>query len=438
MDLARALRLGPTPCIAFVGAGGKTSAIAQLAHQLPPPVIVTSTTHMGTWQTSPADLHLIAQTPKDLAILEKDFRGVALVTAEAEGDRLRGVSAGVLDWLHRFCEKQGIPLLIEADGSRQRPLKAPAVHEPPIPEFIKSAVVVAGLSGLGQPLEDQHVHRPEIFAQRSGLEPGQAITTEALARLLTDPQAGLKNIPPNARRLALLNQADTAELQAQGKALAHELLKSFEAVTISSLQNKAVYASYAHIAGILLAAGESTRFGQPKQLLDWHGQPFVRAIVHTMLQAGFSQTLVVSGAHAEGVEAALRDLPVQVVRNPSWSSGQSSSIRAGLKALPHQTGAAIFLLVDQPQVSVELLRALAEWYAAERPAVLAPLIEDKRANPVLFDRETFPDLLALQGDIGGRAIFSKHKVTYLLWHDTNLLFDIDTPEDYRRLQGSHP
>jgi molybdenum cofactor cytidylyltransferase len=67
-------------------------------------------------------------------------------------------------------------------------------------------------------------------------------------------------------------------------------------------------------------------------------------------------------------------------------------------------------------------------------AIVAPLIlEERRGNPVLFDRVTFPDLLSLQGDVGGRAIFHKHKVEFLPWHDDALLLDVDTPEDYQRL-----
>jgi molybdenum cofactor cytidylyltransferase len=97
-------------------------------------------------------------------------------------------------------------------------------------------------------------------------------------------------------------------------------------------------------------------------------------------------------------------------------------------------GAAIFLLADQPQIPVEVIRALTEAHARSLPAILAPLVlEERRANPVLFDRIAFPDLMQLTGDIGGRAIFSKFKVEYIPWHDDILLLDVDRPEDYQRL-----
>ena len=98
-----------------------------------------------------------------------------------------------------------------------------------------------------------------------------------------------------------------------------------------------------------------------------------------------------------------------------------------------ECGAAIFLLVDQPQLTATVLRALVESHATELQAVLAPMVQDQRANPVLFDRVAFADLLTLQGDVGGRGIFHKHRVEYLPWHDDRLLLDVDTPDMYQRL-----
>jgi molybdenum cofactor cytidylyltransferase len=100
---------------------------------------------------------------------------------------------------------------------------------------------------------------------------------------------------------------------------------------------------------------------------------------------------------------------------------------------PAKAGAAIFLLADQPQVSVEVLEALVASHRKGLPSVLAPLVEERRANPTLFDQVTFADLLRLEGDQGGRALFSKYSPQYLPWMDPGLLSDVDTPEDYDRL-----
>jgi molybdenum cofactor cytidylyltransferase len=430
MEISRAFRLQTPQIVSLTGAGGKTTAMFQLARKFPQ-AIVTATTHLGAWQTSLADHHIIA---KELSDLEKiPSHGVTLITGEIENGRTNPINQNTLNWLRENTKKLAIPLFIEADGSRQKSLKAPAPHEPPIPEFAETAIVVAGLSLLGKPLSDDHVHRAEIFSQLSGLQINQPITADAVTRMLTHRQGGLKNIPPTARRVAFLNQADTPELQSIGGGMARKLFNDFDSVVVGSLAHNN-FQTFEHTAGIILAAGESTRFGAPKQLLNWKGKAFVRQVAETALQADLWPVIVVTGFHTAEIESALNGLPVEIVRNPDYEQGQSTSIRAGIHALRKNVGAAIFLLADQPQIPVDVIRALVEKHSQEMQSIVAPLVlENRRANPVLFDRDTFPDLLQLTGDIGGRAIFPKYKVEYIPWHDEALLLDVDKPEDYQRL-----
>lgn len=190
------------------------------------------------------------------------------------------------------------------------------------------------------------------------------------------------------------------------------------------------------VAGVILAAGASRRLGRSKQLLLWRGKPFIFHVAHTALGAGLAPVVVVTGAEADDVRAALAGVPVEMVHNPHWAEGQSTSLRAGLQALPPEATAAVFLLADQPHIPVELVRALIERRAQTRSPIVAPMIEDKRGNPVLFDRTVFPDLMSLQGDAGGRQVFSRYPITNVLWNDPRLLLDVDTLEDYERLLKS--
>ena len=442
MNLARALRLSPSAAVAFVGAGGKSTALFQLARELNPPVLVSATTHLGIWQIPLADKHYILKSRIDIDNILPS--GVALVTGDIEEDRTKGLGNNAISWLREVSENNLLPLLIEADGSHQNPLKAPAEHEPPIPAFVDIVVQVAGLTGLGKPLNNETVHRPEIFAGLSGLKPGETITPSALVRVLNHQKGGLKNIPENAYRVVLLNQADTPALQSKAESITKDLLSKYHSAIIASLKAGRIYAVHEPIAGIILAAGKAQRFGQPKQLLDWQGEPFVRAVAKTALEAGLSPVSVVTGVYAEQVENAVRDLPIRIVYNEEWINGQASSIRAGLGPLPAHppnsanlgdgVGGAIFLLADQPQVTPAILHALVEEHASTLAPIVAPMVLDQRANPVLFDRVTFPDLMKLEGDTGGRGIFSKHRVTYLPWHDDAMLLDVDTPEHYQRLK----
>ncbi len=434
LSMAQALRAGSTPCIAFIGAGGKTTAMFQLARQLMAPVIVTATSHLGIWQTKLADHHIIAVTPAAIEELKHGLDGVVLITGEIEGDRTRPINADLLNWLHQFCGYHSIPLLIEADGSRQKPLKAWADHEPPVPSITKQIVHVVGLASIGKPLTNQYVHRPEILAEIARIEIGAPITPQAIARLLIHSYSRLKNAAKNASQVILLNQADTMELQSLAHGMVDALLPFYQSVIISSTREEKIFAVHEHVAGIILAAGASLRFGEPKQLLDWHGQPFVRAVAKTALEAGLSPVIVVTGANAEKVLSAVSDLGVYAVHNADWKSGQASSIKAGISFLKtHSVGGTVFLLTDQPQVTTSVIRALVEKHAEGLYPIVAPMVIDQRANPVLFDQSTFGDLLSIQGDVGGRAIFHKHRVEYLPWHDDRLLLDVDTPEMYQRL-----
>jgi molybdenum cofactor cytidylyltransferase len=161
-------------------------------------------------------------------------------------------------------------------------------------------------------------------------------------------------------------------------------------------------------------------------------------VAERALQAGLCPVIVVTGAHAEDVEQALRDLEVKIAHNPDWELGQSTSVGTGLQALPSNVGAAIFLLSDQPQVPKKLLDELCLAHAYSLSPIVAPRVYGKRANPVLFDRIVFPELLALEGDTGGRVLFSEESrfpVEWVDWDDANLLLDVDTPGDYQRLLG---
>ncbi len=444
LTLAQALRLqsgldDAAACrAAFVGAGGKTTAIFQLARELVPPVLVATTTHLGAWQIPLADQHITALDPRDMP--GQPPPGVTVVTGVAVSappdglERFGPVPAAVLEWLHDRKPWNRLPLLVEADGAHRKPLKAPVAHEPSIPPYMGVVVVTEGLSGLGKPLSDEVVHRAEQFSALSGLKTGDVITAQALVRVLTAPQGGLKGIPPGVRRIVLLNQADSPQTQSQAQGMAPALLARFDAVVVASLQNKTVHAVHEPVAGVVLAAGGSTRLGRSKPLLDWHGQPFVRAVASTALAAGLQPVVVVTGSQADDVGLALAGTPVSIVHNAAWESGQASSIRAGLQAVPATAGAVVFLLADQPQVDADVISALVGQHAAGLDPIVAPLVMmERRGNPVLFDRVTFPDLLTVQGDVGGRALFSKHRVQYLPWYDERLLLDVDTEEDYRRL-----
>lgn len=442
MDLLRAFGLQRGECVALTGAGGKTGLMAALAESWAEPVIQTTSTHLGTWQTSLAEEHIILDSGENLSnqIPEK-FHTLLVTGPGGQDDRLAGLTPRQLDALRDYCRERGIPLLIEADGARQRNLKAPADHEPAVPDWVDRVIVVAGLQSLGQPLDEGAVHRPERFAALSSLALGDRITTEALIKVLGSVEGGLRHIPPDAKRTLFLNQAESPELLAEAGRIAEALLGDYQDVVIGSLEQPGadgpIFSVHSPVAGVILAAGGSQRLGRPKQLLDWQGRPFIVKVAQNALEAGLRPLIVVTGAESEAVGAAVAGLPVTLVHNPEWQAGQSTSLRAGLRGLPEDCQAALFLMSDQPQISSDLIRSVVDVFYTWRLPIAAPRIAGRRANPVLFAREAFEELNAVRGDQGGRAVFDQFEAAWVDWDDERAALDVDDEAAYERLKRAY-
>ncbi|MFC7070456.1 NTP transferase domain-containing protein [Halobaculum lipolyticum] len=180
----------------------------------------------------------------------------------------------------------------------------------------------------------------------------------------------------------------------------------------------------ARVAGVVLAAGTSSRYGERNKLLDAtaDGDPLVRAATRTLVEAGVDPVVVVVGHEADRVAAAVEDLPVAVVENEAFADGQSTSVRAGIEAVAahdRPVEAAVVALGDMPFVAADTVRALVAAHAAAVGDALAPAYEGRRGNPVLFDRRFFEALTDVDGDVGGRAI--------LLGSDDAALVAVDDP-----------
>ncbi len=454
MDINKALRLGKTPKLALVGAGGKTSIMFQIARTFIGKVVVTTSTHLSVEQAHWGDFHYIPNSIEELrTFLEETPEGIITLTGPIMGERVTGFPDEILSWLGKYCSNQSLPLLIEADGSRQRPLKAPASHEPAISTFVQEVVVMAGLSAIGKPLNLKWVHRPERFALMSGIDIGSLVTPMSIVNVLNHHDGGLKNIPDGARRIVFLSQVDTPELQNVTHDMVPPLLTQYDAVISGYLKTERIsngnhYTSsgfptkkiiteihgvHEQVAGIILAAGTAQRYGEPKQLLKWQDKPLVWHVTKKALDAGLRPVIVVSGAYSDLVETGVADLKIKIVYNPDWDRGQSTSVRESVNSLPSKVGAAIFLLADQPQIPVRLIDQLVKAHAETLSPIVVPYVNERLANPVLFDKGLFPSLLKLEGDTGGRQLFGQHDIYHVNWNDPNIFLDVDTPKDYQRL-----
>jgi molybdenum cofactor cytidylyltransferase len=192
------------------------------------------------------------------------------------------------------------------------------------------------------------------------------------------------------------------------------------------------------VAGIVMAAGRSSRMGANKLLMDDAGKPIVTRVVEQAMAADLAEIIAVTGHQEPEVRAALAGLPVRFVPCPDYADGMSASLRCGLKALPSDIDAALILLGDMPRVGSRLLRRMiAAFNPIEGRAIIVPAFQGKRGNPVLWDRRFFSEMTALAGDVGARHLIGEHTelVTEIEAEDAGIFLDIDTPEAYRTLSG---
>ncbi len=189
------------------------------------------------------------------------------------------------------------------------------------------------------------------------------------------------------------------------------------------------------VAGIVLAAGRGARMGAAKQLLPLDNTTILGRVIETVRASTLGDILLVLGYRATSIRAVLNLDGVRVVENPDWEKGQSFSLKAGLQALSDATDGALFLLGDQPLVSVNTINCLVSAFQTTDSWILAPHFKGRRGNPVLVGKPLFSRLAALTGDTGARVLFEEFKSRRqsIAVDDAGILTDIDTPADYQAL-----
>ena len=195
------------------------------------------------------------------------------------------------------------------------------------------------------------------------------------------------------------------------------------------------------IAGLVMAAGRSSRMGANKLLLDDGGHPIIATVIDHALAAGLAEIVVVCGHQEQEVRRALAGKAVRIIPCPDFAEGMSASLRCGLKALSQDVDAAFVLLGDMPRVGADLLRRMSAAYnPTEGRSIIVPSFGGKRGNPVLWDRRFFAEMMELAGDVGARHLIGEHadQVTEIEAADAGIMMDVDTPEAYRQLTGRQP
>jgi molybdenum cofactor cytidylyltransferase len=184
---------------------------------------------------------------------------------------------------------------------------------------------------------------------------------------------------------------------------------------------------------IVLAAGASTRFGSPKQLVRLEGRPMMHAAVARAVEVAGQAVTVVLGANAADLAPLLRHSPASVIVNREWSEGLGSSIRTGVLRLPSSADGVLIMLADQPAVTADDLRRLVETWRRQQDFIVASFYDATTGVPAIFPRTLFSALTELRGDQGARMLINRFRDRVVRVPMASAAIDIDTPEDLLRL-----
>lgn len=439
MKIYKALEITRGDVVSLIGAGGKTSIMVGLGYELAEQgwrVLATTTTRLSDDQLALMPYALPYQTePTEISKALGEHRFVFLYDEIRQGK----VYGPPPEWVRILLDSvDSDVLLIEADGARGLPLKAPLSHEPVIPSETSLVVAIASLTVLGQPLDEAHVYNAQALTERFGFYPGSRVKSPWVAQVLRDEEVGLQGVPQNARVVAFLNQTPPqGYLRARARLIARLILRSprVSGVALGAVRGSdQVLEVQRPVGAVVLAAGMSSRMGQSKALLPWtEGKTIIEHIIEQLILTRVDHIVVVTGQQSSEVKRLVSRYDVDIVYNRSFRTGEMvSSLKVGLNALPPHIAAAMVVLGDQPRIQPKVIYQVMMAYAEGAGSIIAPRYEMQRGHPILIDRRFWPEIQALGSDAAPRDVINAHNDELALIDvDTDsILNDVDTPQDY--------
>lgn len=418
-----------SPVLSFVGAGGKTSGMLELARDLAAQgkkVLVTTTTHME----HPLNLNqpgCVDASAEEIAEqLEKNGFLIAGSQAEQPG-KIKGLPVPVWEQV----KKKADVILVEADGAKRFPLKVPGKQEPVIPKECTHILISAGAGALGRTLKEscfrlQEAERILADAEKQGVDVDRTEITEETMGILIEQGyvMPLKSRYPAAKIAVVLNQADILSAPEERAAA---LQKQILAPVFLHGWKKAIH-------GIYLAAGFSRRFGGNKLLEKLDGKPMYLHLLEGLNEIKENhklQSLTVVTQYEEILDYLHRQR-IAAVKNNNSALGISSSLKLGLQTAMIQKNQEteqyyLFCVADQPFLKKHTVEEFLSVFLKTGKGIGCISHDGKAGNPVIFHERYVPELLRIEGDKGGKSVVNQHLEDVFLFEipDAMELKDID-------------
>lgn len=426
--------------VAFIGAGGKTSALIGLGYELYEQGwrVLTTTTHVIDEEQLQLMPHVMRYdaNPEAISAALSEHSFVFLYDRIASGK----VYGPNVEWTHQLLDTiDSDVLLIEADNAEGRPLKASYSDEPFVPSEASLIIPIASLSALNQPLDDEHIYNSEAMIEKYGFYPGSTVRSPWIAQVLRDEELGLRGIPEKSRIVVYINQTpEKGYLRSRARLIAKLALKEsrIHAVALGSVRaSNPVYELQRSVGAIVLAAGQASRMGEPKVLLPWHkDRSIIEHIVEQLIRVRIEHINVVTGWYANDVKKLMKPMGMKTVHNRAYKTGEMvTSLQAGLRAMPDNVAAALVVLGDQPRIQPKVIYQILKAYSEGQGDLIAPTYQTQRGHPILIGRKYWAEILDLRSNQSPRIVIENYAddIIHIPVNTDSVLQDVDTPQDYQ-------
>lgn len=416
--------------ISFVGGGGKTSTMFALANYLKKfgSVLITTTTKIFMPNSNQYDNLINLETCKDI----NKYSGITLLAGGINSDnKVIGVESSLLDEI--YIKGLFKFIIVECDGAKNMPIKAPNDGEPIIPLLTNINIGIVGIDSIGRPLS-QVCFRQEIF--KANILNCEYVSNEAIINLINSENGLFKNTPKKCKKYFVLNKCDSNE----DKSLGENILKNVRCLSdvnktfISSIHKGEFYHKGENILGIIMASGFSKRMGKNKLLMKIDNTSMIRRVAKEVSYSKIEDIVLVYSD--ENVKNEVVDLPINTSFNNSPESGQSMSIKIGLNSYEKEYDGYMFFVGDQPFIDSSTINNIINIFNENKNYIVIPEYNGKKGNPVIFPKYLKNQLLDINGDKGGRIVIEQcEKINKVAIKDIRCGIDIDTVDEFKLLGG---
>lgn len=428
-----------TYMISFVGGGGKTSHMFTLANELKEfgRVIVTTTTKILLPRKDDYDNIVMLEEGTDF--LENPERGVTLLGKSIKNinkiNKVVGVDKNILDKIYENKSFQFI--LIEADGAKEKPLKASNETEPIIPDKTNINIGIIGFDALDEEVT-KVCFREDRFKTITGKDSSDIVDDDSIISLINHEKGLFKETPEKCKRFFVISKCDDLEKQNRAKRLLEKVIDCCEVdkAFISSIHEKVFKRHFINVSAIIMASGLSRRMGRNKLIMKINGVPMVERVVRQCISSHIKETIVVY--NKEEVLNLIKDYPVKHVYNSDPEKGQSVSIKLGVNEADKSSPKGyMFLVADQPFIDSKLINTLLRNFIRNYDNIVLPIYDKKNGSPVIFPCYLSEKFNLLKGDNGGKDIIRNcENISKVYINDSTKGLDVDTEKEYESIGGN--